>query len=350
MELKQNIETIVINKDYSLFGKDINYNVSEDKGIRVSISTLSEIRKLSNLPEIKTLIDYYQGLSVLNISGSYEYISLLGDKKSKEYAKYIKEKINETLPMVTSYHTQIYPKRKKCYQNLERLIFNGSFLELPVYNHCGVTGRTSIIKGHNFLTMKKDDRKKLKHENKILVEVDFKSCEPFFFLKSQNIEIPSDDVYLWLMEKYKIKNITREKLKRGILSLIYGANTYTTSKIMQLELKVVEQIKCDIGINKLEERLTKEYEENGFVLNFYKRPITSNNNLVNYWIQSSAVDFCSLAFKQFYEIENIKPCFFIHDSMTFCISPSKLENIVSKKYIKENISNISIPINFTIFD
>ncbi len=349
MEFNSIIKNIIISKDYSLFGKNINFNVAE-KGITVNISTLSEIRKLSNLPEIKKVIEYYSGLSVLNVSGSFEYISLIGNKKSKDYANYIKEKINETLPMITSYHTLIYPQRKKCYEGLERLYFDGKLLETPTYNHCGVTGRTSIVKGHNYLTMKKGDRKKLRHKDKVLVEVDFKSCEPFFFLKSQNIEIPGDDVYFWLMEKYNINNIERDKLKRGILSLIYGANTYTTSKIMQLELKTVEKIKDDIGINDLEDRLKKEFDKNGFILNYYGRPITSNNNLVNYWIQSSTVDYCSLAFKQFYEANNIKPCFFIHDSMTFCVDASRLQSIINKNKIKEKISNITIPINFTLFD
>ena len=54
-------------------------------------------------------------------------------------------------------------------------------------------------------------------------------------------------------------------------------------------------------IDNLFEKLDKEYDSKNFILNYYGRPITSNNNLVNYWIQSSAVDFCSLAFYDFFK-------------------------------------------------
>lgn len=343
----ENKTQIIINEEYSLSKSIKILNVEANDNIdKLNMSTLSNIRRLSNLDKIKTVKEYYPGISVLNISGSQEYGRIIGSKKTKLYLNYIKDMVDKTLPMVTDYHTRIFPERKKCYQNLENVIFEGKTLETPSYNHFGVTGRTSITKGFNFLTLKKEKRSKLNHPSKMLVEVDFKSCEPFFFLKSQNIEIPSHDVYAWLADKYNIQNLSRDKIKRGILSLIYGANTYTTSKIMKLDLKTVEMIKEDMGINKLESRLRKEFDKRGFVLNYYNRPITSDNNLVNYWIQSSAVDFCSLAFRQFYLKEKVKPCFFIHDSMTFCLEANRIQSILEIKEIKENISSITIPVDF----
>ena len=342
------IHRIKLNKEYSLTRKQDEVILCNE-GLTVSIDTLSRIRKLSNLDKIKNILEYYPGLSPLNITGSQEYSKILGKKKSNEYRNYIVKEINHTTPMITSYHTRIFPDRKKCYNNLAQVFLENNALELPIYDHSGVTGRTSIKKGFNFLTMKKSDRVKLTHPTKKLVEVDFKSCEPFFFLKSQGVEIKSDDVYSWLMEKYNIHNVTRDKFKRGILSIIYGANTKTTSRIMQVPHKKVVSVKEDLGINDLEKKLRSEYDENGFILNYYGRPITSDSNLVNYWIQSSTVDFCSLAFKSFCDKNNLQPCFFVHDSMTFCVDSESITTITAMSEIKEYVSEISVPVKFTVF-
>ncbi len=80
---------------------------------------MSSIRKLSNLEEIKNILQYYPSLSVLNISGSFDYGRMIGKKKSKEYNLYLKDKIEESLDMLTTYHTEIFPLRKKCYQNFD---------------------------------------------------------------------------------------------------------------------------------------------------------------------------------------------------------------------------------------
>ena len=305
---------------------------------------------LSNLESIDTITDYYPDLKFLNNTGSLNYKILLGNKKSKEYSLYLKDKIKESLKLITSYHTEIFPIRKKCYQNLTPVILNNQQLEIPVYSHSGITGRTKIISGYNFLTMKKDKRRLIKSvSGNYLVEVDFKSCEPFFYLLSNSFQLNHvKDVYTWIAKKYNVKIKSRDKFKRGILSMLYGANEYTISKVMQIKESEVKKIKKELGIDCLNDRLKKEYDENGFILNYYGRPITSNNNLVNYWIQSSAVDFCSLAFFDFYKKYNLKPCFFIHDSMTFEIEKNSFEKIKNISTIKEPKTNIDIPVEFNV--
>ena len=74
----------------------------------------------------------------------------------------------------------------------------------------------------------------------------------------------------------------------------------------------------------------------------------SDNNLVNYYIQSSTVDFCSLAFNQFSKEHNIAPSYFIHDSMTFQCLKNDLSNILQIKSILESYSNIDIPVEFNV--
>ena len=345
------ISSLTINGEYSLSGKDKVINYNNNLNLDIGIQSLSAIRHMSNLERIKTIKDFYPSIKVLNVSGSLNYLELIGHKKSKEYSFYLKDKIQESLELITSYHTDIFPIRRRCYQNLSQVKLNDEILEIPHYNHAGVTGRTSIVKGYNFLTMKKQKRSQLNCLNKdnVLVEVDFKSCEPFFYLKSNGFNLENvRDVYTWISENYDVNIKSREKFKRGILSMLYGANEYTISKVMQTNLKTVKKIKEDLKINLLSQRLNLEFEENNFILNHYGRPITSNNNLVNYWIQSSAVDYCSLAFYEFFQEHDINPCFFIHDSMTFEVAKTKLNDILKIEKITESKSNITIPVEFNV--
>ena len=347
---KNIIKSIVIEGKFSSSGKKVLINI-DNEGIDITVNTLSKIRKLSNLDSILTIDQYYKNFfSVLNLKSIVDYNKILGNIKTNEYNRYLKQKIIDSVKLVTSYHSEIFPIRNMCYLNLADVYLDNEILEKPTYDHTGVTGRTSITKGFNFLTLKKDLRKKLtiKNKNLKLVELDFKSCEPFFYLKSQGFEIAGNDVYLWLCEKYKIDFKDRDSVKRGILSMIYGANAKTISRIMNLKESKINLIKEELGINALKDRLDKEFTEHGFVLNYYGRPITSNNNLVNYWIQSSTVDYCSLAFNQFKKENKIKPVYFIHDSMTFQVHNEDVQDIFEKTQIREEKSNIAIPIEYTI--
>ncbi len=343
-----NISSVIINPEYSVSGNTVSYAVNDnEEDIKLTVKSLSNIRKLSNLTEIKTVKEYFFSFyNALNLDTNICHYKLLGKVKANEYLNYLKQIINESLKLVTNYHLKIFPKRLKCYSQFNSVTLDGEILELPAYDHSGVTGRTGIKKGFNFLTLKKDLRKNLKplNKDKILIEIDFKSCEPFFYLLSQGFNIDNNDVYAWIANKYKIDISNRDHVKRGILSMIYGANNNTISRIMKIKELKINKIKEDLGINKLKKILEKEFEEKGFILNYYGRPITSNSNLVNYWIQSSTVDYCSLAFYQFIEEKNIKPSYFIHDSMTIEIEGRKLQDIKTITYLTENISNISIPV------
>jgi len=347
---KNIIKNIIIDRDYLIFDNNISINLNSS-GIDISLTTLSKIKNLSNLKGIDTVSEFYsEFFKSLNLKSSSSKLSkIIGPNKSKEYLEYLKKEIEDYSSIINSYHLDIFPIRKKCYENLADLYFENELVEKPIYEHSGVTGRTSIKKGFNFLTLKKDKRKhlSLKEEGYTLLEVDFKSCEPFFYLNSQGFKVEGDDVYLWLCNKYNIDVKERSAVKRGILSMIYGANENTISRLMNIKEKKIKEIKEDLGLFDLQKRLQKEFDENGFFLNYYGRPITSDNNLINYWIQSSTVDFCSLAFKEYSEKINVKPAYFVHDSMTFRIEKERIENIKSNTHISESFSNISIPVEYS---
>jgi hypothetical protein len=344
------IKNIIISSKYSPINKRIDINIS-NTGNDVSIEHLSAIRQLSNLEKIKTVEAYFSSFfNVLNIDNqNFNYKLLLGQVKSKEYLLYLRGIIDMSIPLITSYHFDVYPKRYKCYKNLNPVFLNDQKLEMPIYIHSGLTGRTTIKKGFNFLTLKKDKRKLLKtQKNMKLIEVDFKSCEPFFYLKSQLIDIDNNDVYHWISKKYNIDIKNRDYTKRGFLSMIYGANEKTVSRVMNISTSKVNLIKKELGLLDLKKVLHNQFDSQGHVYNYYGRPITSDSNLVNYWIQSSTVDFCSLAFKSFIDNNDIFPNFFIHDSMTFSVSEKNIDKILNTKSMTCPYSNIEIPVEFSI--
>ena len=345
---KINVKNIILDSQYSINTHDLKFKVNIE-GIDLKLSSLNNIRRVSDVDfNIQTLPEYYEDFySSLNIDKRINAELLLGKKKIKDYLLYIKESIKSSKDLVTSYHTEVFNERKKVYQNLNTVSLDNNILELPTYNHSSVTGRTSIIKGFNFLTMKKTERKRIQpiDDNDILVEVDFKSCEPFFYLKSTGIlKEEIEDVYKHIAKLigYDIKS--RDMFKRAILSIMYGATNNSIKKLSGINENKIQKIKDIMKIKETKEQLSKEFEKNNFFCNFYGRPIVKNNNLINYWIQSSAVDFCSLAFSKFIKDYNLRPAFFIHDSMSFLISKDRINEISLIKNLEDPISGISIPV------
>jgi len=345
---KKNIGNLIIESKYSLDGTNKNIKLRQE-GITASISVLNKIRNISNLENIKRIDEYFSFLKKdLNIENSIPYNKILGRFKSKEYYDYLNSEILDSMSLVSDYHTNIYSKRVSCYNNLHPVLLDGVELEIPSYNHFGVTGRTSIDKGYNFLTIKKEKRKTLKskYKNEFLVEIDFKSCEPFFYLLSQGFEIENNDVYQWIMSEIGLK-IDRDRFKRGFLSLIYGAKNNTIKSISGMNDKDINSIKEKLKLSMLKETLEKEFKKENMIFNYYGRPIVSDNNLTNYWIQSSSVDFCSLAFKNFINSYNLKPCFFVHDCMTISISQNEYDKIKNISHLHDPTSNINIPVTIS---
>ena len=345
---KNNIKNIILDSNYSIKPYDLKLKVN-DNGIDMKLSSLNNIRRISDVNfNIKNINEYYESFyDGLNINKRIDSELVLGEKKTREYLLYIKENINLCKNLVTTYHTEVFSKRRKIYQNLNTVSLDNNLLELPTYNHASVTGRTSIIKGYNFLTMKKTDRKRIQpiNDKDVLLEVDFKSCEPFFYLKSIGVlKEETNDVYEYVAKLigYDIKS--RDMFKRAILSIMYGATNNSIRKLSGLSEKKIQKIKDIMKIKDTEDYLSNEFKENNYFCNYYGRPVVKDNNLINYWIQSSAVDFCSLAFSKFVKDYNLRPAFFVHDSMTFLIKKDRLEEINEIKELEEPISGISIPV------
>jgi len=200
------------------------------------------------------------------------------------------------------------------------------------------------------LTCSKRERAGMKSKNKDynLIEIDFKSCEPSLYLRSMGIDFGHDDVYKFLSEELKLAVKDRQTLKRGILSVLYGASNSTSQKLLGGKSADLNKIKTFFQLEEFESSLKKEFKENGCIYNMYGRPVYSDKSLINKWIQSSAVDFCNLAFLEFVNNNNVNACYTVHDSITVECHKDDCLAMKGTKTMIESSSGIELPVDVII--
>ena len=351
---KKSIGTLQINSEFTRSGKNKIVKISNSDDV-LSIRNINKFRSLSNLETIKDYRGYFynfsRDLNIINTDVRWDL--LLGNSICDKYDKDLLNKIKFSIDKITSYHTNILNRRKILYENLNQILDElGNEIEVPEYLHDGVTGRTTIKKGFNFLTSKKEFRKKCKSKNKdnILVSIDFKACEPNLYLRSLAIEISDPDIYEFLSSKLNLDVKDRSTLKRGILSVLYGASDSTSSKLLGSKKQNLDKIKKFFKIKEVEEELKSQFQNTDTIYNLYGRPIHSDKSILNKWIQSSAVDFCSLAFLNFVEEFNLNVCYLVHDDMVIDISKEEYEKIKNITELYEPDAKLSLPVEITILN
>ena len=348
------IKSVVIEKEYTAKSKILTVTLDEAGDVDVSIKFLNALRKISKLEKINTVREtYFNFANTLNIKSEDEvsWGLIAGKNYVRSYLIDLRRQIEDSKKLVTSYYTDgVYQKRSEVYKRLEPVLLDGQVLDKPKYSHCSTTGRTSIVEGYNFLTMSKEKRRKLTHKdpNVVLVEIDFKSCEPNFYLKALGREVDGLDVYEDIARKINMEINDRARFKRGILSVMYGARDSTSKNILRCNFKDLEKIKKYFEIEKFKSSLVEGFEKDNVIYNYYGRPICYDSSLVNYWIQSSAVDYCSLAFSKLIKDMSLKPCFFVHDSVTIAVDKKRIEEIKSIEKVLDEYSGIEIPVEVSI--
>ena len=332
---------LLLTEEYNFKNKKIEIKSNNDKII--SIKTVNAILETLKLDKIKSIDEYFEPVFDALNKQKIEWQIFLPDFQKRKYKDYLKNKISDNEKYVTSYFYSEFPKRLRLFRNIYG--FNKSDPP-PIYKHSNITGRLSMEKGINYLTMKKEKKKQLRSPFKDhqLFELDFKSCEPNLYARYFNL-VPEEtiDIYTYLAKEIGINIKNRSKLKRIVLSILYGANERAISKIANIDIKKVKEVKRILDVDGFENRLKKEFAKKEFIENLYNRPILSNTNLVNYWIQSSAVDFCCLSFLSFL---NDNPTFklhaVIHDAILFSVPNEKIKHLDSIKSL--GINNLFIPV------
>ncbi len=350
---KVEVSNLLINSEFNFNSRNKFISMSKN-GDNFSLREINNFRQLSDLEEIKSIYDLnYNFCDTLNIkkSDDINWAILLGRRRCKLFTKNLIEEINFSTNFITTYHTQTLPLRKSLYENLSQILDpEGKEIEVPTYNHKSVSGRTSITSGFNFLTSSKEFRSRCssKKRDNILVSIDFKACEPNLYLRSIGKSIDSPDVYSYLMEELSIKIGDREKLKRGILSVLYGASDSTASRILGGNKETLDQIKKFFMISENTQKLNNFFENNKCIFNAYGRPIFSDKSILNKWIQSSAVDFCSMAFLTFAQERNLSVAYLVHDEMVVDCSKQDFENFKDTRELFDPVTKISMPIEITV--
>lgn len=350
---KLQISKIKINSEFDFDSKNKTVTLGSE-GISLSLKDLNVVRELSQIDSIKTIREVnYKITDILNIddSDTVAWKYLVGKEKCIEYTKYLKKEIDFTKGILTDYHKSVLRDRKSLYSNLSEILGpKKEPLDVPKYNHASISGRTSIKSGYNFLSSSKDFRKNCisKNPDNLLVSIDFKACEPNLYLRAIGKKINQPDVYEYLVKELDIRVEKRETLKRGILSVLYGASDDTAKRILGGEKNTLEKIKQFFEIEKWSSYLQNQFDKNQFIFNMYGRPIVSDKSILNKWIQSSAVDFCSLAFLNLVKTNNLKVAYLVHDDMVLDCSKSDFEKIKNIKELLEPRINIKLPVEVTV--
>lgn len=338
---------IYFSKNYSFLNSDFSIclsNASESFKVFEVNDILTNLNhdKILSIPEY--FKDFLSSLNIENNNCNYRYI--FSRTMKNNYLSYLKEKITKSEFLLNEYFKNIFSKRKELLSKIVHLYNDKKKLDLPVYLHDTKTGRSRIIKGTNYLTMKKQKRSLLKtNNNKILYEIDFNSCEPTFYFMSVGKKINND-----LYDQIKISlnlDIDRSKLKLAIISILYGASYQTVKRNSKISKDIYEKIKNYMEIDKFIKDHIDISKQNNMFYNFYKRPIFGStlHNEVNYWVQSSAVDFAYLAFNDY--AKSFKTFDFhaiIHDAMIFSIDEKEKEIAENTKFLFESVSNFKIPV------
>ena len=295
--------------------------------------------------DIKTVSEYFFKVKdVLNCSDD-SLKAILSQKNKNIYFDYLKENITYTKKYVGNYISSIHCKKNELFEKIVPIPGN----DIPLYDDITRTGRMRITSGPSYITMKKEDRKKLKVGDRIVFEIDFKSCEPSFYLFSNNVINPCQDVYSELL-KFIDQKISRDKFKVGFLSLMYGGGDDMVGKISGLSSKSIKAIKEKIKVNDFKKKLESSIDENNIFLNYYGRPLIANNNMINYFIQSSAADFYCLAFNKLLgEKKEITLHACIHDAILCSIDKSNSDILKNIKFLTDGISNLKLPVNIEVY-
>ena len=176
------------------------------------------------------------------------------------------------------------------------------------------TGRLSVIKGPQVMTMKAEHRNMLKDCR----QIDFSSMEPRFLLNVSGQHVPGD-LYDWVASQAGLSG-DRTHTKIAIISSLYGSARQipAVTKLFALE-EWEKQLEANVVDDVIE--------------NYYGRPVQTEGargrHLLSLWLQSSAADAALKGFANFFRANrNLKPHWVIHDACVFSGEGNVPEEII----------------------
>ena len=325
------INDININLSEQIIGNKINIT-KETNSLSLNDEMFLKFIKMNCIDFTTTYSLSKKILDTLNHKHKTGYVDLIPEniyKKNKNLFFNLLRNIS-----ISEYYLNVLPRRYEL----------TGMIQDALYDHTtAITGRMKVIKGKNFLTMKKEERKKIPvQKGNRLVEIDIKSCEPALLHAVLYGETPNDIYSLFDFD------ISRGKIKLAVISSIYGSNVSKVCKLSGLSKQQVLNIHDHFQLQKIKKEIEDEFKQKDCFYNLYGRPIYSVHSPVNYWLQSSAADFACLAFLDLIKRAGLKLKACIHDAIIVELSNDQ-HNAVSKvSKIKDPISNIILNVEHSI--
>jgi len=324
---KTNKATYWNDKNYSILFNHLNLKVPDSLSLK--------FKKMADALKIST--------------GSMHLGKILGKKNIKIHLAAMMQDLDKLSSSDNSYYNDVLPKRLALFDRLKNFYFDGVLYDRLTYtHHKTVTGRTIVSSGMNLVTMKKTSRKKLesRYDNGEIIEIDLKSIEPRLYLALiKHVDVK--DAYEHLACKilgYDKENYDRAKIKIAFISSLYGASDRKLMSLSGMSLNQIKKIKNYLEVNNFKKEIEKEFKQNGYFKNAYGRKIFSINAPVNYYLQSTAVDYACLAFNELLmsiDSKNVNLIGVIVDAILLDVHPSLVERILSVKMINEPIISIT---------
>ncbi|MFA6049846.1 MAG: DNA polymerase [Candidatus Paceibacterota bacterium] len=244
-------------------------------------------------------------------------------------------------------------------------VFAADYCFPPKYTLTGTrTGRLKVVSGPNILSLKKDYRKIIGstfgNEGKLWY-LDYASLEPRVLLltnpltslligsvpqRTASRDLPLD-IYTKALSDLNLEGqVPRSVAKTAILSAIYGQSEEATADSLRQYVSKPEDFVAAIGdyfgIGKLKQKLSEDLAKtNGkYIYNLYGRPIVPDDAkpyaLLNYYIQSTAVDVALLGFgaiinrlREYKISDMVRPILILHDALILDIHKD-LEYVIPK--------------------
>jgi len=219
----------------------------------------------------------------------------------------------------------------------------------PIYSTVETrTGRLKVLDGPNILHLKKEYRAMIKStfgdEGKIWY-LDYASLEPRILLSLNTTtsligsvpqrsasNLPLDIYEKTLADLGLAGKVPRNVAKTAILSALYGQSEENTIKQLSDYVEqpedFVKSINDYFGIDALKQKLSEDLlKRNGkYITNYYGRPVVCDDTkpyaLLNYYVQSTAVDVALLGFFAILQrldkhelLDLVRPIYLLHDAL-----------------------------------
>lgn len=233
------------------------------------------------------------------------------------------------------------------------------FLPVPKYSICDtVTGRQKVTEGPNMLLLPKKLRNVIQSrfgKDGSIWYIDYTSLEPRVALSVKSyvcngvligdlplaklLEIPAEkmdpqpqDIYSHALKTLRLSTeINRDNLKQIVLPQLYGQAKSATIDAIEAQGvrdpdEVVDMVNDYFGIDALREHVLQQFTQ-GLLRTFYRRHLAPDDSkphaLLNYFVQSTAVDVALLGFWKIITkllsipdaFKVIIPIFVLHDAL-----------------------------------